>query len=204
MENSIMKNWNPYLAEYREFNGACRMEFLMRDILCREYAWSVPSEAALSEVLLHGSLVEIGCGAGYWARALQERGADIVAIDLHPIELGENKSCNAKKSFTKVVQGDASLIANYPGRALLIAWPVAGVGTDALHHFSGDIVIYIGQPKGGDGGTTGDDEFHRQLAENFTLTKEVALPQWIQRQDSMYVYRRKHPGGRKNDSAGRD
>jgi SAM-dependent methyltransferase len=185
-----MNDWNPYLKEYQEAHGACRMEFYMRDVLSRKYAWSVPSEAALTEILSHGSIVEIGCGTGYWARALQERGGDIVPIDLRPIETGLNKSCNlATESFTAVVEGDAPLIGNYPGRALLIAWPNAGIGGPSLLHFSGDTVIYIGQPEGGDGGATGDAEFHQLLNERFTLIKQMELPRWIQRQDRLCVYK---------------
>jgi hypothetical protein len=187
-----MNQWNPYLKEYQESHGACRMEFYMRDVLSRKYAWSVPSEAALAEILSHGSIVEIGCGTGYWARALQERGGDIVPIDLRPIESGQNKSCNlATESFTTVVEGDQSLIGNYPGRALLIAWPNSGIGAASLLHFTGNTVIYIGQPEGGDGGATGDAEFHRLLDERFTLIKQLELPRWIQRQDRLYVYRAK-------------
>ena len=40
-------------------------------------AWSVPCEAALAAAAAHGPLIEMGAGAGLWAKALRERGVDI-------------------------------------------------------------------------------------------------------------------------------
>lgn len=52
--------------------------------VCDKYAWAIPSEAAL-RVLAHFSpIVEIGCGAGYWAHCMQQRDIEVAAYDRYP------------------------------------------------------------------------------------------------------------------------
>jgi hypothetical protein len=46
---------------------------------CRLYAFAAPNEAALCALAALGPLVEVGAGAGYWARLLKMRGAQVGA-----------------------------------------------------------------------------------------------------------------------------
>eukprot|EP01050_Picozoa_sp_SAG11_P037163 SAG11_NODE_14522_length_609_cov_0.849020_1_plen_107_part_10 len=45
------------------------------------YAWAIPDERALTICAHFAPLVEVGCGAGYWARLLRDRGVPITALD---------------------------------------------------------------------------------------------------------------------------
>lgn len=56
----------------------------VRNWPCHLYAYAVPNEAALTTLTALGPLVEMGAGAGYWARLLKMRGAKVLPMDVHP------------------------------------------------------------------------------------------------------------------------
>ncbi|WP_446224945.1 hypothetical protein ACTWPB_07455 [Nocardia sp. IBHARD005] len=126
------------------------------------FAWSIPSPADLAWMLdlLEGrDVVEIGAGAGYWAWQLRQLGVQIAAVD--------NGTWTFPNSCSPVEHGGADTAALHPDRALLLVWPPYGtaMATDALAAYAGDLVIYAGE---GDGGCTGDQIFHDQLAAEWT------------------------------------
>jgi hypothetical protein len=135
-----------------------------RGILCRTYAYSIPSPGDLlwMERVLDGrAVVETGAGSGYWAWQLGQVNIDVVAYDPHPV--GENSYC-AAGPYTGVLRGDSSAARLHPDRALLLVWPPYDkpVATQALSAYEGDLLLYAGE---GFGGCTGNDEFHELLEE---------------------------------------
>src|SRR3954471_21819338 len=50
--------------------------------LSERYSFAIPSNEVLAALRALGPLVEVGAGAGYWARLLRDLGADVVATDL--------------------------------------------------------------------------------------------------------------------------
>lgn len=191
------RGWNPLLEKYRESHDSGRWEFMARHDASVEYSWSVPSDEALAAIESRGPVVELGAGTGYWAAVLKAHGVDIIAYDLRPVETGTNKSHpGVKASHTEVLQGDETVLVNYPERTLLLCWPNRGVGAPALRHYRGNTVIYVGQPNGGDGGFTGDGEFHGLLGTDWNLVATIELPRWIERNDKMYIYERKVKGNK--------
>ena len=61
------------------------------------------------------------------------------------------------------------------------------MASDCLSNYSGNIVAYVGE---GNGGCTGNDEFHYQLAAHWDLEREVQIPVWYGLHDSLFIYRR--------------
>ena len=59
---------------------------LDRQSPCWMLAFAVPSNAALAMVARYGPIVEMGCGTGYWASLLRERG--VQAAPPLPLVLG--------------------------------------------------------------------------------------------------------------------
>jgi hypothetical protein len=64
-----------------------------------------------------GPLVEVGCGCGYWARLLRERGVDVVAFD--------HKLPPEDERWTELKQGGPEVLAakEYGARALVLCYP---------------------------------------------------------------------------------
>ena len=92
-------------------------------------AFAVPSEEALQLICKYSPLVEMGSGTGYWAKLLQERGADVAPIDVSPPAPGGGPRANSYHGdcppFTDVRQGDASALAEprWARHALFLCYP---------------------------------------------------------------------------------
>jgi hypothetical protein len=163
-----------------------------------KYAWAVPSDAALDRLVKCSPLVEIGAGLGYWAALLADRGADIVAYDLHtPANDGEGRSTNwfpgATKLYYPVQRGGAPRAADHPDRTLFLCWPpygtaMANTALQAYERAGGRQVVYIGESAEG---CTGDGAFHRRLDRRWNEIDEVDVPQWPGLHDYMTIYERK-------------
>ncbi|CAM9829753.1 unnamed protein product [Choristocarpus tenellus] len=80
------------------------------DLLSLRYAWAIPDERALRIIGHFGPIVEVGCGLGYWARLLRDRGVDVTAYDRNGGDLGDvsrkadeqgvpNTTATGKESF---------------------------------------------------------------------------------------------------------
>lgn len=144
--------------------GLGRME------LCARYSWSIPSPgdiAWLADTLDGRGVVEIGAGSGYWAWQLAQAGVPVAAYDPHPP--GPENNFNQHRLYHPVMGGDHEKAADHPDRALMLCWPSYGspFAKQALHHYAGDMVIYIGE---GEGGCCADDRFHRILARDYEET----------------------------------
>ena len=69
-----------------------------------KYAWAIPNEKALMAISEFAPIIEMGAGAGYWARLLRDRGVEIEAYDC---DVGENTQAAGVMSppWTVVNQG---------------------------------------------------------------------------------------------------
>src|SRR5439155_6479476 len=96
-----------------------------------------------------------------------------------------------RKPWTQIHRATAVAAAReHPDRALVLCWPPFdddAASYAALRAYRGEVVVYIGER---DEGATGSVRFHRELALNWTLEKELDLPRWPRLRDRLMVYRR--------------
>src|SRR5687768_14809752 len=57
------------------------LRFVLRQRLFERYAHAIPTTQALRALLALGPILEIGAGAGYWARLLRDLGGDVIATE---------------------------------------------------------------------------------------------------------------------------
>jgi len=138
------------------------------------HAWSIPTSAALAAMCRHSPLVELAAGNGLWAKALLERGADVLAFDTEAWQLsfaegggaaggGEGTAAGEGAPFTEgealmgareacVEQGGPEAAAAHPDRALVLMWPDYGgrgsYGLACLRAYRGDRLLLVGEWRG--------------------------------------------------------
>ena len=161
----------------------------------KEYGWSVPSEMAVKKIkqFIGGKKVlEVGSGFGLWAKLLQQHGVHMTPTDSFESHGTEDVVKDPHRSFTKVenIPGEQAVKKHSDSSVLFMSWPPYNcpLAADVLGNFKGDKLIYVGE---GNGGCTGDDNFHAMLENNFILVEEVTIPQWVGLHDSVYLYTRK-------------
>ena len=180
---------NPYLEAtaditstgpgYREVENIAE-GFRRRETLIEEYAWAIPNPEAIATICAHSPILEVGAGAGYWAKCISEAGGNVLATDVEPP--------TDRPRWHPVWTADARrVVTDYPHRALLLVWPSYAEtwSTETLGRYGGDTVIYVGE---GRGGCTGDDRFHQMLAEEWTLEATVDIPTYPGIHDRLEVY----------------
>lgn len=86
------------------------------------YSWAIPDDRALRICAAYSPLVEMGAGAGYWARLLRERGVDVTAFDCDTGDATRAAGV-AAAPWTEVLQGGPEDAARFPGHALLLMYP---------------------------------------------------------------------------------
>jgi hypothetical protein len=114
--------------------------------LAQRFSYVAPDERALSALADLGPLVEMGAGTGYWAYRLREIGVDIVAFDVAPPDGARpNRYHSMSPTWTEVIAGDQTVLADHPDRALMLCWPplFSSLG-ECLTHYAGNIVALIG------------------------------------------------------------
>lgn len=140
----------------------------LRDIavqLSRVYAAGIPTPGDLEWIrdLVTGrgvpGVVEVGAGSGYWAWQLLQMGLDVRPSDAHPRDVSHVPVERA---------GAANAAAGADGRALLMVWPPHDdpMAVDALTAYPGDLLIYVGELRGGACGTA---EFWDLLDDQWAL-----------------------------------
>lgn len=215
---------NPLLDALDAARGRTSGELeALRSEAVRAYGFAVPSTDAadaIREVSPRG-VVEIGAGTGYWAAFLASHGIDVVAFDPHPAPVYTSDWFAGTEPWFEVLHGDHSVVAEHPGRSLLVIWPTRDETwpLDAIDLYAsagGATVCYVGE---GPGGRTGDDAFHARLGEITTCqhcvhgvadspcicdvapawerTGTVELPHWPGYADDLFVYRRIETGKRR-------
>jgi hypothetical protein len=155
------------------------------------FSWAIPSPAALATIADFGPILECAAGTGYWAALLRRRGLDVVATDAAPPDGAIANRYHRKRSWTTVLPATAvASVRAHPDRTLLLCWAVPdddGGSHHPLRAYRGETFLHIGD---GPEGPTGTLRFHRELALNWTLTDEVALPNWPGLSDRLMVWRR--------------
>jgi hypothetical protein len=114
--------------------------------LAQRYAYVFPDESALATLAGLGPLVEIGAGTGYWAYRLRSLGVDIVAVDQAPPDGDRaNRYHPPGRPWTRVEQGDQTVLSDHADRGLFVCWPplFSSLG-DCLTFYCGGTVAYIG------------------------------------------------------------
>lgn len=161
-----------------------------RTDMCKTYSWAIPTEEALQVLVEFSPIVEMGAGTGYWAALATDRGADVLAFDLHPPPSEANHWHRETKMWFPVSRGGVPRVRIHTKRTLFLCWPpyASDFADRCLRSYRGQHVIYVGE---GFDGCTGDDRFHWRLEREWSLIREVDIPQWWGIHDRMYVYRRK-------------
>lgn len=208
---------NPLLGAWERAVGE-RTGALRRDELVHIYGFAIPDEPALDTIrrVSPRGVVEVGAGTGYWARLLEERDVDVVAVDIAPPPHPANRWFAGSPPWTTVAQGDESIVDHHGSRSLLMVWPTRDEAWPArgvlrYAHAGGTVVLRVGEPPGGG---TGDDQFHALLGivdrcwscaygsansicvcgttPLFEPVDSVEIPQWEGFDDALWVHRRTH------------
>lgn len=162
----------------------------LRDVLVRQYAWAIPSTAAIRLIARFSPIVEVGAGTGYWAYLLGLAGADVVAYDAYgPASPFKVNGCEEPPYTDVRTAGGAHALAAHPERTLFLCWPSAGGdwADEALRLTRAQHVIFVGWK---DDDVTGSMEFHNRLEREWKLVEQLDIPQWPEMRDRLYVYRR--------------
>lgn len=165
---------------------------LRLDLVAR-YAWTVTDPPTVDFVADHVGPVVIDpmAGTGYWARLLAERGVLVLAYDRHAQSPADNLWHRNMPHWTRILPGEAAdtVAAAGPDVTLLLSWPPYGTpdGADALHAYTGNRIVYIGED--GDG-CTGDDELAKILATEWVLVECHQPVQWWGIHDEVFLYHR--------------
>ena len=133
---------------------------------------------------LKKALIEIGAGKGIWARAIANRGADIIAFD----NFSEVPETSAKEAFF-VYDGDERQLSTHPGRTLLLVYPPPGqMARQCLTYFRGNTILYAGE---GRGGANGDESFFAALEKDWEVVEVVDLDPFPECFEKLFVLRRR-------------
>lgn len=155
------------------------------------FAYAIPDERAIEIISFYSPICEVGAGLGYWAKLINESGADIEAWDLNPWRKGKNLYMSEdSQPFFNVQQCDMSF--QPPAhKSLFLCWPpyASRFAHDMLLVYRGEHVIYIGE---GPGGCCANDEFFEHLDTHFIQSREYQIPQFAGIHDLLKVYRRKN------------
>lgn len=162
----------------------------MRDDLVLKYSFAIPNDAALEAIAVHGPIVELGAGTGYWAWMLRQVGVEVAAYDIHPPPCKDNKWYPKIKAFTEVLKGDVRVLDKHKDCTLLLCWPPPDndMAERAIARYRGERVIYIGE---GAYGCTVSDSFFEALDKAWESDDYVDIPQWHGIHDCLTVYERK-------------
>lgn len=130
-------------------------------------SWCLPPRRETLQKLLEfigdGQVLEVGAGAGLWARILRIAGVSIRTTDVRAYN--DEGSYTARRGSLTYIQPDVlsadEAVIKYgeSSDVLLGIWQDRGISKEAFHHFKGDKIISIGE---GDGGCTAalfPDEF---------------------------------------------
>jgi len=86
------------------------------------YAWAIPDDRALKAVKACAPIVEMGAGAGYWARLLRDEGVEVKAFDKDVG--GDARAAGvAVEPFTRVEKGGPEVLGDYTESSLLLIYP---------------------------------------------------------------------------------
>ena len=194
-----MEGLNEYLKIFKEIEGnkypnienyiKYSEKGLLRKVLIKKYAFAVPNEEAIKEIIKYSPLIEIGAGTGYWAYLINKYEGDIIAFDNNEWKNYFKKTFYSTKWFD-VKFGVENQVKKYPERTLFLCWidSSSKMGLTCLKLYTGTYFIHIGESKGLCCAT---DSFFKYLNKKFQLVKDISIPQWHGCHDYLEIYKRK-------------
>ncbi len=157
----------------------------VRNRLVTKYSWAVPTETAIDAITKfvgEDALIDFGAGSGYWASLIANKKINIIAVD---------NWIDGKPDLWYDVQTGSYEYLKFAGdRVLFMCWipQHTDMGLTALKTWNGDKFIMVGEsPARGNA----NSEFFEYLAKHYLLIKEVSIPQWYNRDDAVFFYKRK-------------
>ena len=172
-----------------------------RNNFIAEFGWAVPTREIIQKIadfVGEQAIVEVFAGKGLWAKLLSLQGVMITPTDQDPkfiSPLLEEKigTLEAIPHMHILKMKATTAIKSFNPKVLMMVWPPyeKEVSYEALRLFTGDKFIYVGE---GDGGCTGDDDFHEHLNDHWEERECISIPQWDHIHDRLYLYTRKVKG----------
>jgi len=155
-----------------------------RERYLEKYGCCAWTNEAMKEISTHGKLIEIGAGGGQWQNELARNwNVDIVAFDN-----GEQIPIPGKQVGV-VRKGDEQVIKHYPERTLMLIYPPPGeMALNCLKEYKRDILIYVGEGKGG---CNGNEKFFQELCKHWIIEKEISLDNFPECFEKLYILRRR-------------
>lgn len=145
---------------------------------------------ALALCASHSPLVELGAGAGQWARALVALGADVAAYD----DGSEVPQAVRGLSTEHVQLGGVEALRDQAnqGRTLLLVYPPPGpMASESLRAYRGKLLLYVGE---GRGGYNADRHFFDALEAGWRVKAVLKLAPFRGGFEKLYLLkRRSHP-----------
>ena len=133
-------------------------------------------------------LVEVGAGSGSLAHDCNRFGLNVIPTE--PFPYGHPQAYPWIKSKHTIKYTGQEAVSIYSNHNLLYSWPEYGVQHPAeiLDLFSGELVVYIGEPPGG---SMANDDFHKILSDRFDLAGTKNINRFPCFYDSIFIHRRK-------------
>jgi len=159
--------------------------------LIRLFSFAIPTPAAIKAMAAKAPIIELGAGSGYWAHLLQREEITCRPFDLRVGYDPDLAIGPWDRLWTKVEQGDVSMLDQYPDHTLLLCWPSpsTNLGSEAVKRYRGYTIIHVGAP-----GLTGDDLLYEELNRSFICKTLVRIPQWEGADDAVEFWERKKEG----------
>lgn len=169
-----------------------------RQALSRLYSWGLASRTTcewIADCLAGRPLLEVGAGAGYWARLLRLCGVDVRATDAQAQV--EHNGWTGHYRWSEVTPADAvESAASAPDHALALIWPPPGdpMAVQALRAYQGPAVLYIGDSPGG---LCATPAFFTELKTRWRPASHSPLTlRWLGNHDRATHYVRRETAGR--------
>ena len=160
-----------------------------REEYLRRYGCIKISKEAIDVIRrLNMGVVEIGAGAGHWAKVLKDNKINVIAYDSM-----ESLPLPKEKQAFPVEKGEPNVLAKHKDRALLLVYPPPGVmAEECLQNYKGPVVIYCGE---GVGGANASVRFFQELETHFDCEAVVTEFERFGTKsfERMWVMRRKKP-----------
>jgi hypothetical protein len=162
-----------------------------------QYSWAIPNALALKTISELQPVVEIGSGNGYWVYLLRSRGCDVTAVDSYPNDRTRGQRNVSRHAATTwiddtIVMSGEQFLREQKGckhATLLFCWPREGMLESILRHYSGNVIVVIGEYE--DGCTDSMSKYSR--AREWKHVKTIIIPNWFHNHDDLCVYRRRTP-----------
>lgn len=173
-----------------------REHIKQREDFRSQYSYAVPTDGAITRIktfIAGDCVLEVGAGRGLWAKLLSDADVAIEATDVcRPEQSPYEPLTRSSDMFFGVKIKDAELaVLTTKVNCLLLVWPPnSAMAWTALRRFSGNKVVYIGDPNGN---VTADHLFVDLLRNSFELVDQIEIPQWVASPDVVLCYCRKQP-----------